>query len=54
MSGAFESVGWNACDHRLDLSLYLIRKSLGGMELESLLTAREISPLPEKFFPEEY
>ena len=33
MSGSFESVQWNACVHRLDLSLYSHPKEFGGMEL---------------------
>ena len=41
MSGSLESVRGNACVHRLDLSLYLIRKRYGGMESETMLTPRE-------------
>ena len=49
-SGYLESVGWNACVHRLDLGLYSHRKEfLGGMEFEPMLTPREKSPLPENF-----
>ena len=50
MSGSFESVQWNVCVHRLDLSLYSHRngKSFGGMESEPMLTPRGKSPLPEK------
>ena len=49
MSGSFESVRWNACVHRLDLSFSFIRQSFGGMESEPMLTPREKSPLQEKF-----
>ena len=48
-SGSFESVWWNACVHRLDLSLYSHSTVLGGMEFEPMLTPREKSPLPENF-----
>ena len=34
MSGSFESVRWNACEHRLDLGLYSHPKESGGMESE--------------------
>ena len=53
MSGYFESVGWNACEHRLDLGLYFRSKELGGgggagggggMESEPMLIAREKKP----------
>ena len=47
ISGSFESVQWNACVHRLDLSLYSHRKSFGGMESEPMLTLREKSILLE-------
>ena len=30
MSGSFESVKWNACVHRLDLSLYSHPKEFAG------------------------
>ena len=53
MSGSFESVRWNACVHRLDLSFTLIQKSFRGMELEPMLTPRGKSPLLEKLSPEE-
>ena len=42
MSGSFESVRWNACVHRLDLSL--MRKSFRGMRSEPMLTLREKIP----------
>ena len=46
--GSFESVRWNACVHRLDLSLYSHPKEFfGGMEFEPMLSPREKSPLPE-------
>ena len=47
MLGSFESVQWNACVHRQDLSLYLHPKEFGGMESEPMLTPREKFPLPE-------
>ena len=47
MSGSFESVRWNECVHRLDLSLFSHLKEFGGMESEAMLTPREKSPLPE-------
>ena len=47
-SGSIESVRWNACAHRLDLGLYSHPKEFGAMESELMLTAREISSLPEK------
>ena len=48
MSGSFESVGWNACEHRLDLGLYSHPKEwFEGKESESMLTPREKSPLLE-------
>ena len=53
MSGSFESLRWNACVHRLHLSLYSHPKEFGGMESEPMLTPREKSLLPEKFSPEE-
>ena len=43
-----ESMWWNACTHRLDLSF----KSVWGMESEPMLPPREKSPLPE-ILPEE-
>ena len=57
MLGSFESVGWNACVHRLDLGLYSHPKefwgmesepSFGGMESEPMLTP---SPLFQKNSP---
>ena len=49
--GSFESVRWNVCVHRLDLSLYSHRKEiLGDMESEPMLTPREKSPIPKKKF----
>ena len=54
MSGSFESVRWNACVHRLDLSLYSrLKEFFWGMESERMSTPRENSPLPEKFSSEE-
>ena len=47
MSGSFKSMQWNACVHRLDLSLFSHPKSFGGMESEPMLTPREKSTLPE-------
>ena len=47
MSGSFESVGWNARVHRLDLSLYSHLKEFYGMESESMLTPRGKNPLRE-------
>ena len=46
MSGSFESVQWNACEHRLDFGLYSHPKEfLGkGMESEPKFTPREKSP----------
>ena len=41
MSGSFESVWWNACVPRLDLSLYSHPKEFSGMEAEPMLTPRE-------------
>ena len=46
--GSFESVRWNACADQT-LVYALIRKSFWGMESESMLTPREMSPLPENF-----
>ena len=45
MSGSFESMQWNAC-----VQTSSSERGLGGVggESESLLTAREISPLPKK------
>ena len=42
--GCFESMRWNACVHRPDLSLYS-HPSFGGMESEPMLTPRDKSPL---------
>ena len=47
MSGSFESVWWNACVHRLNLSLYSHPKEFWGMESEPMLTPRKKSPVPE-------
>ena len=47
MSGSFQSVPWNACVHRIDLSLYSHPKEFWGMESEPKLTPREKSPLME-------
>ena len=44
MSGSFESVRWNACVHRLDLSLYSHLKEFGGMDSEPMLTPRDKIP----------
>ena len=45
-----QSMQWNACAHRLDLSLYShLKEFFGGMEFEPMLTPREKSPLPENF-----
>ena len=38
---------WNACVHRLDLSLYSDPNEFQGMESEPILTPREKSSLPE-------
>ena len=38
MSGPFESVQWNACVHRLDLSLYSHLKVFEGKESEPMVT----------------
>ena len=52
-SGCFESVRWNACVHRPDLSLYSHPKEFWGMESGPMLTPGEKSPRPEaqKFKP---
>ena len=47
MSGSFESVQWNACVHRLHLSLYSHPNELGGIESKPMLTPRGKSPLLE-------
>ena len=47
MSGSFESVWWNAFEHRLNPGLYSHPKVLGGMESELMLTPKEKAPLPE-------
>ena len=51
MSGSFESARWNACVHRLDLSLYShpIEFYIWGMESEPMLSPREKSSVLEKF-----
>ena len=42
MSGHYESMRWNACVHRLDLSLYShLKEFFGGMKSEPMLTPRE-------------
>ena len=43
MSGSFESLGWNACVHRLDLGLYSHPKEFVGMESEPMLGGRNSS-----------
>ena len=53
MSGSLESVRWNACVHRLHLSLYSYPKEFGGMESEPMSTPRKKSPPLEKFSQEE-
>ena len=47
MSGSFESLWWNACVHRLDLSLYSHPKEFKEMESEPMLAPRKKSPLSE-------
>ena len=54
MSGSFESVRWNACAHSHPKEFFFF--FFGGGEgdgSEPMLTPREKSPLPEKFFREE-
>ena len=53
MSGSSESLRWNACAHRLDLSLYAYPKEFYGMESEPMSTPREKSPLRKKFSSED-
>ena len=36
-----ESVGWNACIHRLELGLYSHPREFWGIESEPILTPRE-------------
>ena len=48
MSGSYDSMQWNACVHRLDLSLYSHPKEFWGNGLDLVLTPRGKSPLPEK------
>ena len=52
-SSSFESMGWNAYVHRLDLGLYSHRREFWGLESEPMLTPREKSPLWETFCAEE-
>ena len=40
MSGSFESVQWNACVHRLDLSLYSHLKEVLGNEVRSHVNSK--------------
>ena len=49
MSGSFESVGLNACEHGLDFGLTLSShpKEFREIESDSMLIPREKSPLPE-------
>ena len=48
-----KSVPWNACLHRLDLSLYSHPKEFWGMASEAVFTPMEKSLLSEKFSSEE-
>ena len=45
MSRSFESMGGNACMHRLDFGLYSHPKEVWGMESEPMLTPREKSAM---------
>ena len=47
MSGSLESMPWNACSHKLDLSLYSHPEEFGGIKSETRSTPREKSSLPE-------
>ena len=50
MSGSFESLRWNACVHRLDLSLYSHPKEFLGIVVR---TQQKNSALPKTFSSEE-
>ena len=53
MSGSFESMRWNACVHRLNLSLYSHPKQFWGNGVRIHVTSRGKSPLQEKYSSEE-
>ena len=53
MSGYFESVRWNACEHRLDLGLYSHPKEFLGNGVRTHVNSKEKTCLPAKIFPEE-
>ena len=44
MSGSFESVRWNACVHRLDLSLYSHPKEIWGNGVGTHTNSKEKNP----------
>ena len=48
-SGSLESVQWNACVHRLDLSLYSHPKEFWGMEFEPMFDSKGKIPSTGKF-----
>ena len=52
MSGSFESVRWNACVHRLDLSLCSLPKEFQGNGVRTHVNSKEKVPSTGKNSPE--
>ena len=51
MSGSFESVGWNACVHRLDLGLYSHPKEVLGNGARTHVHSKGKIPSTGKILP---